>query len=55
MPLKEAFHISFLVCHSPGISTYELSRVLDKRQMTCWKLKRKIQECIEKKGELTPL
>ncbi len=55
MPLREAFHIAFMVCHTPDISTYELSRVHDKRQMTCWKFKKKIQECIDKKGELTTI
>jgi hypothetical protein len=50
--LSEAFKIAYLVCKSPQISTYDISRKLDKRQMTCWKFKKKITECIEKKGDL---
>ncbi|MCX6271811.1 MAG: transposase, partial [Bacteroidetes bacterium] len=40
--LKEALRIAYMVCHSPDISTYELSRQIDIRQMTCWKFKKKI-------------
>jgi hypothetical protein len=52
IPLKEAFRVISLVCSDPGISTYELSRKMELRQMTCWKLKSKLMECIEKKGEI---
>jgi hypothetical protein len=41
-----------LVCSDPGVSTYEMSRQMDLRQMTCWKLKSKLMECIEKRGEI---
>jgi len=50
--LSEAFEIAFLVCKSPEISTWDISRKLEKRQMTCWKFKKKITECLEKKGQL---
>ncbi|MFC1729733.1 transposase [candidate division KSB1 bacterium] len=50
--LPDAFEIAYQVCTSPDISTYELSRQLELRQMTCWKFKKKISECIEKKGKL---
>jgi hypothetical protein len=43
------------VCHNPEVSTYELARQLDTRQMTCWKLKKKMMECIETHGELRVL
>ncbi len=46
--LRTAFEIAFLVCKDPHISTYALSQQLGKRQMTCWKFKKKILECIEK-------
>ncbi len=49
--LTEAFHLAYAVCSTPKISSWELSRKLEKRQMTCWKLKKKITECIEKHGE----
>jgi hypothetical protein len=52
LPITEAFQIAYTVCGDPGISTYELSRRLERRQMTCWKLKKKIMECIERKGRL---
>ena len=52
IPLTDAFKISFMVCHSPDISTYELSRKIEIRQMTCWKFKKKIIECIDDRGDL---
>jgi hypothetical protein len=50
IPITEAFRIVYTVCHDPSISSYELSRQMELRQMTCWKLKRKLKECIEKRG-----
>jgi hypothetical protein len=47
IPLRDAFHIAFLVCQHPDISTYELSRILGPRQMTCWKFKTRIKSCIQ--------
>jgi hypothetical protein len=47
IPLKTAFEIAYLVSNNPEISTYALSQKLGKRQMTCWKFKKKILECIE--------
>jgi putative intracellular protease/amidase len=52
IPITEAMRMVYLICHDPGISTYELSRQLEKRQMTCWKLKAKLMECVEKRGEI---
>lgn len=52
IPLTDAFRMAYQLCHVPGTSTYELSRQFDTRQMTCWKFKKKVMECIEKKGEL---
>jgi hypothetical protein len=42
----------FYVCRNPEISSYELSRQLERRQMTCWKLKNKLMECLENKGKI---
>lgn len=53
IPIQEAFKITFLVCSLPDISTYEISRRLDIRQMTCWNLKKKISECIDERGDLS--
>ena len=52
IPITEALRIAYSVCNDPEISTHELSRQRHLRQMTCWKLKRKLMECLEKKGEL---
>ncbi len=52
IPLTDAFKITFMVCHSPVISTYEISRKIEIRQMTCWKFKKKIVECIDDRGDL---
>jgi hypothetical protein len=52
IPIIEAFRIVYLVCHDPKVSTYELSRKIELRQMTCWKLKSKLLECLEKRGEI---
>jgi len=52
IPLMDAFEIAFQVCSTPDISTYELSRKMERRQMTCWKFKKKIIDCIENKGQL---
>ncbi len=53
IPIHEAFAIAYMVCISPEISTYEISRVLNIRQMTCWNFKRKIISCIESRNDLT--
>ncbi|MEI6682743.1 MAG: IS1595 family transposase [Bacteroidota bacterium] len=52
IPLTEAFRIVYMVCHDPGISTYEISRQVELRQMTCWKLKSKLMECLKSRGEV---
>jgi hypothetical protein len=52
IPITEAFRIAYTVCHDPGISSYELSRQLERRQMTCWKLKSRLLECIESRGQI---
>lgn len=47
--IKEAFRMAYMVCHAPDISSYEISRKMEIRQMTCWKFKKKIMECLEEK------
>lgn len=42
IPLPVAFGIAREICCKPKVSTWELSRQTDIRQMTCWKLKKKI-------------
>jgi two-component system, sensor histidine kinase LadS len=55
LPITQAFQLAYQVCNNPKISTYELARQLDSRQMTCWKLKKRMMECIETHGELKVL
>lgn len=52
IPITEAFKISYLVCHIPDISAYKLSEHLNIRQMTCWKFKKKIMDCIDSRGDI---
>jgi hypothetical protein len=52
LPLTQAFRLAYEVCQDPGISTYELARQLETRQMTCWKLKKRMMECIQHHGRL---
>ncbi len=49
--LTDAFSIAFNVCSNPEISTYELAKRLEMRQMTCWRFKGKIMDCIKNQGE----
>jgi len=51
-PLTSAFELMYLVCHRPDISSYELSDILETRQMTCWKFKKKLSECLEQNDGL---
>jgi putative intracellular protease/amidase len=51
-PLTSAFELMYQVCHKPDISSYELSRILETRQMTCWKFKKKLVECVEANNSL---
>lgn len=53
IPLTEAFKIIHLVCNNPQVSSYEISRELDRRQMTCWKFKKKVMDCLESNGEFS--
>lgn len=54
-PLTEAFKITYLVCHDPGITTHKISDELKLRQMTCWKFKKKIEECRNLTGDFNIL
>lgn len=52
LSITEAFQMVYMVCNNPQISSYELSRQLEIRQMTCWKLKSKLIGCLENNGEI---
>lgn len=53
IPITEAFELAYRICCSPGVSTYELSREMNTRQMTCWKFKKKIQDYLVQKNSIT--
>jgi len=44
--ITDAFEIAFRICCAPDVSTYELSREMNTRQMTCWKFKKRVQEYV---------
>ena len=50
MPLVEAFKIVFEICKTPELSTRKLSSKVEVRSMTCWNLKKRLFECLEKGG-----
>jgi two-component system, sensor histidine kinase LadS len=52
IPITEAFRMVYMVCSDPKVSSYEISRQTEIRQMTCWKLKSKLMECLEKNGKV---
>lgn len=51
IPLTEALELAKTVCADPEVSSYEISRVFDRRQMTCWKFKSRITECLNDKDK----
>ncbi|HKK10594.1 MAG TPA: hypothetical protein VJ939_07130, partial [Bacteroidales bacterium] len=51
--LPDAFLISYKVCRNHQISSYKLSDELELRQMTCWRFKKNILECIERHGDFS--
>ncbi len=53
IPLKDAFKIAFMVCDQRSISSHEISRRLNIRQMTCWSFKKKIGECLDARKDLS--
>lgn len=53
-PLGKAFYIAYQVCKGNSeLSSYELSRRLALRQMTCWNFKTKIQSALKDMQQLT--
>jgi len=52
-PLTKAFYIAYTVCNGATISTHEISRQLELRQMTCWSFKKKLQECVAQNSDIS--
>ncbi len=49
--LKAAIEMSLLICHIPDISSYELSRQVGVRHMTCYNFQKKLFTCQQGKPE----
>ena len=51
IPMSEALEITVLSCLFTDISSYELSRLLGRRHMTCYNFQKKIKECVDGKRD----
>jgi two-component system, sensor histidine kinase LadS len=50
-PINKAFYIAYTVCvEGKDISSYEYSAQLGLNQMTCWKFRKRIKDCVIKHG-----
>jgi predicted Zn-ribbon and HTH transcriptional regulator len=50
-PVNKAFYIAYNVCvEGNELSSYNFSDQLGLNQMTCWKFKRRIMDCVIKNG-----
>jgi hypothetical protein len=49
IPLPKAFELAYLVCTTPGFTVAGLSQELATRQMTCWKFRKQVLQCLEEK------
>lgn len=54
IPLNKAFEIAFTICNMPDISSYNISRQIEVRHMTCYNFQKKMINCqqSETKDEL---
>lgn len=51
-PINKAFYIAYTVCvEGREISTYDYSDQLGINQMTCWKFRKRIKDCVLKHGK----
>ena len=51
-PINKAFYIAYNVCvEGKEISSYNYSNQLGLNQMTCWKFRKRIKDCIIKNGQ----
>ncbi len=55
LPINNALKMVYDICHLPDVSTYKLSRDNCHRQMTCWKLKKKVIEIMSSESNITIL
>lgn len=54
IPLNKAFEIAYTICNIPDISSYDISRQIEVRHMTCYNFQKKMINCqqTETKDEL---
>ncbi|MBP1677437.1 MAG: hypothetical protein H6Q20_1996 [Bacteroidetes bacterium] len=51
-PVNKAFYIAYNVCVGGNeFSSYNFSDQLGLNQMTCWKFKKRIMDCVQKSGK----
>lgn len=48
IPLNKAFEIAYSICNMPSISSYEISRQIEVRHMTCYNFQKKMINCQKK-------
>ncbi len=51
IPINKALEMAFMVCVASDISSYELSRQLGIRHMTCYGLQKKVKNCLADETE----
>ena len=52
LPLKKAFEIVYLSCKYPDISSYEMSKIMGIRRMTCYHFQKKAKNCNANKADV---
>jgi len=51
IPINRAMEIAYLVCNVAAISSYEISRQLNMRHMTCYGFQKKVIDCLNGKND----
>lgn len=46
IPLTKAFEMAFLVCNLPDVSSRQISKKMNIRQMTCYNFQKKVKLCL---------
>jgi hypothetical protein len=46
IPMTQAFEMAFLVCNLPEVSSYQISKKMNIRQMTCYNFQKKVKLCM---------
>lgn len=49
--IRRAMEMAFLVCSTSDISSYELSRQIGIRHMTCYGFQKKVKDCLSEESE----